>query len=103
MKCLKSNNGNTGVEIVISIGIVTITLTILLALYFNLYISNTEIERRTNAINYATQIIEKATELYYADVTEENFQILNLENGKKEMVGIAMPKGFQPVVEIERK
>lgn len=101
MKSLKSNNGNTGVEIVISIGIITITLSILLAIYFNLYASNTEIERRTNAINYATQIIEKATEYYYSDVTEEKFQIANLENGKKEIVGITMPNGFHPVVEIE--
>lgn len=101
MKSLKSNNGNTGVEIVISIGIITITLTILIAMYFNLYVSNTEIERRTNAINYATQIIEKINEFYYADVTEEKFQTVNLENGKKEIVGIEMPKGYNPVITIE--
>lgn len=98
---IKSNSGNTGIDIVISIGIITITLTILAALYFSLYISNAELERRTQAINYATQILEKASEYYYADVNTDNFQVQTLENGKKEIAGIEISKGYEVTVNIE--
>lgn len=97
---LKSSNGNAGIDIVLSIGIITITLTILVALYFNLYISNTELDRRTQAINYATQILEKASEYYYADVNSENFKVQTLSSGKKEVVGIEISKAYDVNINI---
>lgn len=102
MNKIKSNNGNTGVDVVIAIGIIVMTMTILLALYMGLYVSNTEIERKTQAINYATQILEKASEYYYADVNLENFRQIQLENGKKQISGIEIPKGYNVNINIEQ-
>lgn len=96
----KSNSGNTGVDIVISIGIITVLLTVLIALYMNVYVSNTEIERKTQAINYGTQILEKVAEFYYADINNEKFQLVTLENGKNEIVGIEIAKGYNVSVNI---
>lgn len=98
---LKNNKGISGIDIVVSVGIITITLTILVALYLNLYISNIELERRTQAISYATQILEKVSELYYADVTTENFTTQTLENGKTQIAGIQIPKGYNVTVNIQ--
>ena len=97
---LKSNKGNTGVDIVISIGIISITLTILASLYFSLYIANIEIERKTQAISYGTQILEKVSEYYYADVTQENFQPVTLANGNKQIAGVQLAKGYNASVNI---
>ena len=101
MNKIKSNKGITGVDIVLSIGIISITLTILLSMYLSIYISNTEIERKAQAINYATQILEKASELYYADVKASNFTATTLSNGAKEIAGIQIPKGYTVTVNIE--
>lgn len=101
MNKIKSNKGITGVDIVLSIGIISITLTLLLSMYLSIYISNTEIERKAQAINYATQILEKASELYYADVKADNFTATNLSNGAKEIAGIQIPGGYTVTVNIE--
>ena len=69
MKNIKQEKAATGIDIAISLGIISITLAILGALYFNLYISNTQIERKTEAINFATQILEKMESYYYTTFT----------------------------------
>lgn len=101
MKKIKSNAGFTGIDIAISLGIISITLVILAALYFNIYISNVEIERRTQAINYASQIFEKVSEYYYADVTTENFAVTTNASGKSVVAGIEIPKAYSVSVNIE--
>lgn len=101
MEKVKSNVGNTGIDIAISLGIISITLAILAALYFNTYITNAEIERRTQAINYATQIFEKISEYYYSDVTQENFTVTTNSNGREEIAGIEIEKGYTISVNIE--
>ena len=84
MEKIKSNGGYSGIEIAISLGIISITLVILAALYFNMYIGNIEIERRTQALNYASQIFEKVSEYYYSEVTPENFAITQNSSGNNE-------------------
>ena len=101
MKKIKSNKGATGIDIAISLGIVAITLLILLALYTNTYISNMEIERRTQAINYASQILEKASEYYYSDVNTEKFSATTNSSGKIEIAGIEIPKAYTVNVNID--
>lgn len=101
MEKIKSNVGNTGIDIAISLGIISITLAILAALYFNTYITNAEIERRTQAINYAIQIFEKISEYYYSDVTQENFTVTTNSNGREEIAGIEIEKGYTISVNIE--
>ena len=101
MKKIKSNGGYSGIEIAISLGIISITLLILSALYFNMYIGNIEIERRTQALNYASQIFEKVSEYYYADVTEENFKTTKNSSGNNEIAGIEIPKSYEVNIDIQ--
>ena len=98
MNKFKSNKGITGVDIVISIGVISITLSILVSMYLSLNITNMEIERKTQAISYATQIIEKVSELYYEDVNTENF---SLNNETRQIAGIKLAKGYIANVKIE--
>ena len=102
MKNIKQEKAATGIDIAISLGIISITLAILGALYFNLYISNTQIERKTEAINFATQILEKMESYYYSDVTQEAFTVSENANGKNEIVGIEIPKGYNVTVQITK-
>lgn len=101
MKKIKSDGGMTGIDIAVSLGIISITLVIIAALYFNVYIANIEIERRTQAINYASQIFEKMSEYYYADVTNEKFTVTTNSSGKNEIAGIEIPKSYTVSVNIE--
>lgn len=100
MKKIKTNRGNTGIDIVISLGLITITLGVLAALYFNTYIANIEIERRTQAINYASQIFEKVSEYYYGDITEEKIATIN-SDGKQEIAGIEIPQAYTVDIKVE--
>lgn len=101
MEKIKSNGGYSGIEIAISLGIISITLVILAALYFNMYIGNIEIERRTQALNYASQIFEKVSEYYYSEVTPENFAITQNSSGNNEVAGIEIPKSYEALVNIQ--
>ena len=101
MKKIKTNMGNTGIDIVISLGIIVITLGVLVSLYFNTYIANIEIERRTQAINYASQIFEKISEYYYGDITEANFATTTNANGNQEIAGIEIPSPYTISVNVE--
>lgn len=97
----KTNGGFTGIDIVISLGIITITLLILASMYINTYVANIEIERRTQAINYASQIFEKISEYYYGDITNEKFTVATNVYGNQEIVGIEIPKGYTVDVSVE--
>lgn len=101
MKKIKANAGITGIDIAISLGMIAITLAILSALYLNIYVVNTEIERRTQAMNYATQILEKVSEYYYADVTTENFSVTETASGKNQVAGIEIPKAYNVEIDIQ--
>lgn len=102
MKNIKQEKGITGIDIAISLGIISITLAILGALYFNLYISSTQIERKTEAINFATQILEKMDSYYYSEVTSETFAVTQKANGKNEVVGLEIPRGYNVTVQITK-
>ena len=97
----KTNGGFTGIDIVISLGIITITLLILASMYINTYVANIEIERRTQAINYASQIFEKISEYYYGDITNEKFIVATNVYGNQEIVGIEIPNGYTVDVSVE--
>ena len=102
MKNIKQEKGITGIDIAVSLGIISITLAILGALYFNLYISSAQIERKTEAINFATQILEKVDSYYYSDITNNAFAVTEKSNGKKEIVGLEIPKGYNVATQIAR-
>ena len=99
---LKNEKGLSGVDIVISIGIITLFATIIATIFSNLYVSNTRAIRQQAATNYAIQILEKVDELYYSEVTDENFEVKEIENGKHQVAGIEISKGYNVNISIEK-
>lgn len=68
----KGQEGISGVDIVVSIGVIMIFTAIITAVYTNLIKSNLNIQRTQIATNYAVTILENADRLYYKEVTPEN-------------------------------
>ncbi len=101
MKYLKKNNGFTGVDIALAVLIITIFMSVITSLYINLYTSNVEILRREQAIGYSISILEKIDELYYDEVNNENFKVIEKTNGKKSIAGINIDRGYDVDINIE--
>ena len=99
-KFLKNEDGASGIDIVISIGIISLFATIIAVTFSNLYTSNTNVRRTQIATNYAVKILERVDELYYSEVTAEEFQTTNLQNGKHQVSNIEIPKGYNVNVTI---
>lgn len=91
---IKRDNGLSGIDIVISIGILTIFSSIIASIYINLHMANIKIERQQIATNYAIQLLEKADELYYGEVTQEKFATYEIENGKHQILNIKISRGY---------
>ena len=62
-KKIKGQEGFSGVDIVVSIGVIIIFTSIIAAIYLNLHTVNMEVERSGKATNYAISILEKVDEL----------------------------------------
>lgn len=56
---MKNENGFTGIDIVISVIIITIFVALIANLITNINLKSTGIERKTKATSYAVQEIEK--------------------------------------------
>ena len=97
---LKKNKGFTGVDVAISILIITVFISVISSLYINLYITNVDILRKEKAIGYATSILEKIDELYYDEVNNDNFKIIENSNGSKNIAGINIDRGYDVSVNI---
>lgn len=102
MEYFKKNNGFTGIDIALAVLIITIFMSVITSLYINLYTSNVEILRREQAIGYATSILEKIDELYYNDVNNETFNVVEKSNGKKSVAGIDIDSGYDVNINIEK-
>lgn len=101
MKQLKKNDGFTGVDIALAVLIITIFMSVITSLYVNLYTSNVGILRKEKAIGYATGILEKIDELYYNEINNENFKIIENSDGSKSVAGINIDKGYNVNINIE--
>ena len=95
---LKKEEGISGVDITIAIGIIIVFVSIIAVVYINLYMVNIGIERMQRATNYAVQILEKAEELDYDNVTEENFA----PDTNRNIQGINISKGYNVNITIEK-
>ena len=95
---IKKEEGISGVDISIAIGIIIVFVSIIAVVYINLYMVNIGIERMQRATNYGVQILEKVDELNYDDVTIENFTADS--NGNIE--GIRISKGYNVNVTINK-
>ena len=101
MKYLKKNNGFTGIDIALAVLIITIFMYVITSLYINLYTSNVEILRREQALGYAISILEKTDELYYNEVNNETFKVIEESNGEKSIAGIDIARGYDVNINIE--
>ena len=101
MKYLKKNNGFTGIDIALAVLIITIFMSVITSLYINLYTSNVEILRREQALGYAISILEKTDELYYNEVNNETFKVIEESNGEKSIAGIDIARGYDVNINIE--
>ena len=101
MKYLKKNNGFTGIDIALAVLIITIFMSVITSLYINLYTSNVEILRREQALGYAISILAKTDELYYNEVNNETFKVIEESNGEKSIAGIDIARGYDVNINIE--
>ena len=64
---IKGEKGVTGIDIAISLIIITIFIAMIANLIANININNKDSERKTKAVSYAVQEIEKIKALGYSD------------------------------------
>lgn len=64
---IKGEKGITGIDIAISLIIITIFIAMIANLIANININNKDSERKTKAVSYAVQEIEKIKALGYSD------------------------------------
>lgn len=64
---IKEEKGVTGIDIAISVIIITIFIAMIANLIANININSKEIERKTKATSYAVQEIERIKALGYSD------------------------------------
>lgn len=79
MNRLKNNKGITGIDLTISIIVLTIFADLIVGLMVNNYNVAIEIQKGANAMSYATMILEKVDEKAYEKVTNNFVQELGDE------------------------
>lgn len=79
MNKLKNNKGITGVDLTISIIVLTTFAGLIIGLMVNNYNAAIEIQKGANAMSYATMILEKVDEKAYEKVTNNFVQELGDE------------------------
>ena len=78
-KVVKNNKGITGIDLTISIIVLTIFAGLIVGLMVNNYNVAIEIQKGANAMSYATMILEKVDEKAYEKVTNNFVQELGDE------------------------
>lgn len=79
---MRKENGYTGVDIAISLVVISIFVTIIGTLVFNFSSSKDEMEYKSQALDYAINIIEDIKTKKIEEITEENeVEIINNEDG----------------------
>lgn len=69
---LRKQNGYMGEDIMISIIVIIIFISIITTIAYQIYANSQAIERNAQATSYAIEILEKVDILQYDSVTEEN-------------------------------
>ncbi len=67
---VKSQKGFTGIDITIAIIVITLFVSIISVVFYNITISSKKVERKTEATYIAQDVIEKIKALNYDDVIE---------------------------------
>lgn len=100
---LKKENGFTGIDITIALLILTISISIIATLTFNISSNSQKIERKTEATNIAIDVIEKIKILSYTQVESNSTEINKIlqEANQKNEYNVAIV--IQKYNETERK
>ena len=95
---MKKNNGFTGVDIAISVVIFTIFVTVIASMFYNLTVTETRIQRKTEATNLAIKVIETMKIIEFDKLTEGMSidDINNLITDK-----IEVPNGYSVTVGVD--
>jgi hypothetical protein len=72
---LKSQKGVTGVDIVVSITVITLTIVVVTAIYTNIDLTSKNVNRTAGATRIATNILEEIEKMYYDEFKEEISEI----------------------------
>ncbi len=70
-KILYNNKGITGIDLTLSVIVLTTFAGIIIGLMVNNYRTSLEIQKSANAMSYATMILEKVDEKSYEKVTDD--------------------------------
>lgn len=81
-KILYNNKGITGIDLTLSVIVLTTFVGIIIGLMVNNYRTSLEIQKSANAMSYATMILEKVDEKSYEKVTDD---FLNTISGEVSM------------------
>lgn len=76
-----NNKGFTQIDLVISVSIIVIFTGLIIKIFNSIYVDFLEIQKGSNAIGYATMILEKVDAKSFEEVNDPNF----LNNLKSEM------------------
>lgn len=70
-KILYNNKGITGIDLTLSVIVLTTFAGVIISLMVNNYKTSLEIQKSANAMSYATMVLEKVDEKSYEKVTED--------------------------------
>lgn len=101
---VKSQKGFTGIDITIAIIVITLFVSIISVVFYNITISSKKIERKTEATYIAQDVIEKIKALNYDDVIEtEGTEPVEISEYKKSDTLIIDNKEYDSAYTIEIK
>lgn len=92
---IKENSGITGIDLVIAIIIMSIFIGVITSLMTGIYKQSLEIQASSNAMAYATIVLEKTDEKSFEEVQEPNF-IENLSKSGE----INIPEDYEVTFEV---
>lgn len=112
---LKSEKGATGVDIVVSISVIAVTIAVVIAIYTNVDLTSKRVQRTAGATRIATSIVEQIEKMYYEDFlskindmkeyspdSDEKFVISSKNvSGDVRIFNTKIPKGYTVEISLE--
>lgn len=80
---LKSQKGFTGIDITVAVIIITLFMSIIATVFFNLNQTAKSLERKTEATYIAIDVIEKIKALDYNEIVQDIKAIKDIQEGAK--------------------
>lgn len=74
---LKEQKGATGVDIVVSISVIAVTIAIVTAIYTNVDLASKRVQRTAGATRIATNIVEQIEKMYYEEFLDKVAEMKN--------------------------